>query len=133
MAWRNARKRLNPPPPSGVPGVPDATASLVKLQSLSGICTLCRASPKNTDWTTLGPQVSDFFRFWADFLPIKNSSKIGLLKNPPRKQSQSVPGVPLAAQSRLFMILASILGPFWPPFLMIFSYFLQKAEIVNML
>ena len=54
---------INPPPPTGVPSVPNVLPSLAKLQRLSGFHTSRQAHPQNTGWTTFGPQVSDPFRF----------------------------------------------------------------------
>ena len=75
-----------------------------------------RADPKTPVPATLGLQVR-FLRFVADFLQIKNSSKICLLQKPHRKQSQSVLGSSWVALGRLFIILAQMLVPFWAPFL----------------
>ena len=89
-----------------------------RLQSLSGdpasAADPCRRNPLFTS----PPHFSRFFSF---FLPIKNSSKIWPLSNPPKTSKIG----PLNAQS-------SILEPFWLPFgipfPIIFLIFSQNAK-----
>ena len=78
-----ARHRsMNPPPPWGT-GVPDRNSRTCKLQSLSRLRTLCRASPKNTSPSHSGPKLPDFF----GFLVIFRTSKIVKI-SPSSKPSQ---------------------------------------------
>ena len=76
---------LNPPPPLGGRSVPNQNSRTDRLQSLSRVRTLCRASPKICSIvTTFGPQISDFFRFLDQIFSFPKPSKFRIPPNRPK-------------------------------------------------
>ena len=66
---------------------------------------LPQTRPKVAGTVAVGRQNAGFYRFWADFWPIRNPSKIGLLQKPPK-----------IAQNRPRSAQGFIFNGFWMPF-----------------
>ena len=73
----------------------------------------------------------ELFGFLLIFRRFRKAWTNKFLPNPPRKQSQWVPGASLNAPSRHFMIFASIWVSFWETFFIIFSIFSKRRKSWN--
>ena len=83
--------------------------TLVRLQSLGGPRLCRRPLLKVARGHALSRLRLNFCRFWPDFLPIKNSSKIRPLKKSPKISKMRPPSAPM-------QILTSFWDAFWHPF-----------------
>ena len=77
---------LNPPPPSrreGLQGVSNLVSEICRLQSLLRTPPCPQTLARKPGFFHFADPQTPKSQFSADLLPIENSSKIGLLKNPP--------------------------------------------------
>ena len=72
---------LNPPPPLGGRSVPDQNSRTYRLQSLSRVRTLCRASPKVSPFLLRSLTFQIFSDFWFIFSCLKKPLNFGSAQN----------------------------------------------------
>ena len=112
--------RFNPPPPLGGRSVPNRNSRTYRLQSLSRVRTLCRASPKIPTGRPSGLKFPIFSDFGSTFLSPKNLLNFGSFQNAPKSQ-----------KSDLEAVLAQILIVFGTPFGTHFLYISRLPENVD--
>ena len=109
---------MNPPPPLGGRSVPNRNSRTDRLQSLSRVRTLCRASPKIPIGRPSGLKFPILFRFLVHFFLSQKTSKFRLR---PKRPKISKIG------SRI--VFGSDFGRFWDPFWHQFSlYFTNRRK-----